>query len=165
MAHQPIWLGERFAVPGPNVAKTHTGDPPPLSNAASGQARRETKSSPFSEVFRKPFRTSLLSLPWPTRRPLDTKTVPEASFWTPFGRQFGSEVAVVAPCENLIIYYVFITQQPFGTGRVPNKTLTCVQSASETVSCTCFPPLWQPQGVRGLKTELPEGPVTSPKGC
>ena len=139
------------------------GDPPPLNDAASGQARRETKSNLFSEVFRKPFRTSVFSLPWPTRRPLDTKTVPQASFWTPFGSRFGSKLAVVAPCNNLIIYGVFITKALFGPGRVPNKTLTCIHNASETTFCAFFSPPWRPRGAPGLKTELPDGPEASQK--
>ena len=64
----------------------------------------------------------------------------------------------MAPCKNLIIYCVFITKTPFGIGRVPNETLTCIHGASETTFCACFSPLWRPRGAPGLKTELPGGP-------
>ena len=87
----------------------------------------------------------------------------QASFWTPFGSRFGSKLAIVAPCENLIIYYVFITKTLFGPGRVPNKTLTCIHNASETTFCVFLSPPWRPRGAPGLKTELPDGPEASQK--
>ena len=77
--------------------------------------------------------------------------------------RFGSKLALVALCENPIIYYVFMTRTPFGPGRVPNKTLTCIHNASETTFCAFFSPPWRPRGAPGLKTELPEGPETSQK--
>ena len=95
--------------------------------------------------------------PWPPRRPLDTKRVSQASFWTPFGSRFGT------PCENLILYLISIKKTPFGPARVPNKTLTCIHNASETTFCAFFSPPWRPRGAPGLKTELPDGPEASQK--
>ena len=62
-------------------------------------------------------------------------------------------------------YYLrcFITKTPFGPGRVPNKTLTCIHNASETTFCPFFSPPWRPRGAPGLKTELPDGPEASQK--
>ena len=116
------------------------------------------KSGLVPTAFPTTFRTSLWPPPWPSGRPLDTKMVAQASFWTPFGSRFASKLAIVAPCENLIIYCVFITKTPFGTGRVPNKTFTCIHGASETTFCAFFSPLWRPRGAPGLTTELPESP-------
>ena len=121
------------------------------------------KSGLVPTSFPTAFRTCLWPPPWPPRRPLDTKRVSQASFWTPFGSRFGSKLAIVAPCENPIIYYVFITKTPFGPDRVPNKTLTCIHNASETTFCPFFSPPWRPRGAPGLKTELPDGPEASQK--
>ena len=122
------------------------------------------KSGLVPTTFPTAFRTSLWPPPWPPRRHLDTKRVSQASFSTPFGSRFGSKLAIVVPCENPIIYYVFITKTPFGPDRVPNKTLTCIHNASETTFCPFFSPPWRPRGAPGLKTELPEGPEAFQKG-
>ena len=121
------------------------------------------KSGLVPAPFPTAFRTSLWPPPRPPRRPLDTKRVSQASFWTPFGSRFGSKLAIVAPCENPIIYYVFITKTLFGPDRVPNKTLTCIHNASETTFSPSFSPPWRPQGAPGLKTEVPEGPEAPQK--
>ena len=121
------------------------------------------KSGLVPAPFPTAFRTSLWPPPRPPRRPLDTKRVSQASFWTSFGSRFGSKLAIVAPCENPIIYYVFITKTPFGPDRVPNKTLACIHNASETTFCAFFSPPWRPRGAPGLKTELPDGPEASQK--
>ena len=141
-----------------------TGETPPhLTPSPPEQARPLMKSGLVPTAFPTTFRTSLWPPPWPSGRPLDTKMVAQASFWTPFGSRFASKLAIVAPCENLIIYHVFITKTPFGTGRVPNKTLTCIHGASETTFGAFFSPLWRPRGAPGLKTELPESPEASQK--
>ena len=121
------------------------------------------KSGLVPTTFPTAFRTSLWPPPWPSGRPLDTKMVAQASFWTPFGNHFASKLAIVAPCENLPIYHASITETLFGTEHVPNKTLTCIPGASETTFCAFFSPLWRPRGVPGLTTELPEGPEASQK--
>ena len=121
------------------------------------------KSGLVPTSFPTAFRTCLWPPPWPPRRPLDTKRVSQASFWTPFGSRFGSTLAIVAPCENLIIYFVFITKTPFGPDRVPNKTLACIHNASETTFCPFFSPPWRPRGAPSLKTEVPEGPEAPQK--
>ena len=132
-------------------------DPPPCwRHTTLGGPAPLLKSGLVPAPFPTAFRTSLWPPPRPPRRPLDTKRVSQASFWTPFGSGFGSKLAIVVPCENLIIYYVFITKTPFGPDRVPNKTLTCIHNASETTFCPFFSPPWRPRGAPGLKTELPE---------
>ena len=40
------------------------------------------------------------------------------------GTQFDTKLTLVASCNNLIIYYVFITNPPFRSGRVLRKTQT-----------------------------------------
>ena len=122
----------------PNVAKTQGVDHhPSWRHATLGGPAPLLKSGLVPTTFPTAFRTSLWPSPWSPKRPLDTKRVSQASFWTPFGSRFGSKLAVVAPCENLIIYDVFITT-PFGTGSVPKKTLTCIHGASETTFCAFF---------------------------
>ena len=111
----------------PNVAKTQGVDHPPTwPHCPLGGPAPLLKSGLVPAPFPTAFRTSLWPPPRPPRRPLDTKRVSQASFWTPFGNRFGSKLAIVAPCENLIIYNVFITKTLFGPGRVPNKTPTCI---------------------------------------
>ena len=137
--------------------------PPHLIPSPPEQARPLMKSGLVPTAFPTTFRTSLWPPPWPSERPLYTKIISQASFWTPFGSHFGSKLAVVAPCENLIIYHVFITKTAFRPGHVPNKSLTCIHNASETTFCAFFSPLWRPRSAPGLTTELPEGPEASQK--
>jgi len=137
--------------------------PPACVTSHPGRARPILKSGLVPAPFPTAVRTSLWPPPRPPRRPLDTKRVSQASFWTPFGSRFGSKLAIMAPCENPIIYYVFITKTPFGPDRVPNKILTCIHNASETTFCPFFSPPWRPRGAPGLKTALPEGPKASQK--
>ena len=51
------------------------------------------------------------------RRPKVPKGTSKAHFWTSLGDPFGATLRKWRPCENLIIYHVFITKSHSGNGR------------------------------------------------
>ena len=142
------------------LLKRGAGPPTHRGPSPFGQARRTQNPACCLRCFESLSESAFSRCCSQSGGPWTLKMVSQALFWS----QFGSKLAIVAPCENLIIYYVFLAKPHFGTGRVLNNTLTCVQGASEIVFCTFFCPLWRPRGAPGLKTELLECPMASQKG-